>query len=225
MSEPRPGAGSSISPTPRKVWLSSASSSPMSACFSRLVVARALHVLGVGDPDVLRERVEDLVQDLVHPVDVVGLEIVGRIHQQAEAGMIDLREHLHGLLDRADDVVDIGFEQEHRAVVIGGLGEVGDHLPALLETLFGLVLLVVDPVGFGVVGAGLGDDVGRAEMAGVADDLLEVADAPVALRLVRVDDVGVAGNAADRQVMVAEGVADLLSLVLGDLARAEGRDP
>ena len=184
----------------------------------RLVVARALHVLGVGDLDLVGQRVEHLVQDLVHPVDVVRLEIVGRIHQQAEARMVDLREHLHRLLDRADDVVDIGFEQEDRAVVIGGLGEVGDHLAALLEAFLGLVLRVVHPVGLGVVGAGLGDHVGRAEMAGVADDLLEIADALLALGLVRMDDVGVARHAADRQIVVAEGVANLLRLVLGDLA-------
>ena len=99
--------------------------------------------------------------------------------------MVDLREHLHRLLDRADDIVDIGFEQEHRAVVIGGLREVGDHLAALLEAFLGLVLRVMHPVGLGVVGAGLGDHVGRAEVARVADDLLEVADALVALGLVR----------------------------------------
>ncbi len=183
-----------------------------------LVVARALDVLGVGDLDLVGQRVEDLVQDLVHVVDVVGLEVVGRVHQQAEAGMVDLGEHLHRLLDRADDVVDVGLEQEHRAVVIGGLGEVGDDLAALLEALLGLVLGVRHPVELGVVGAGLRDHVARAEVAGVADDLLEVADALLALRLVGVDDVGVAGDAADRQVVVAEGVAHLLGLVLGDLA-------
>ena len=61
--------------------------------------------------------------------------------------MVDLREHLHRLLDRADDIVDIGFEQEHRAMVIGRLGEVGDHLAAFLEAFLGLVLGVMHPVG------------------------------------------------------------------------------
>ena len=106
-------------------------------------------------------------------------------------------------------------------MVVGGLREVGDDLAALLEAFLGLVLRVRDPVGLGVVGAGLGDDVGRAEVPGVADDLLEVADALRALRLVGVDDVRVARDAADRQVVVAEGVADLLRLRLGDLARTE----
>ena len=95
--------------------------------------------------------------------------------------MIDLREHPHRLLDRADDVVDVGFEQEHRAVVIGRLRELGDHLAAVLEAFLGLVLGVMHPIGFGVVGAGLGDHVGRAEVARVADDLLEIADAALAL--------------------------------------------
>ncbi|ESY36957.1 hypothetical protein X746_28380 [Mesorhizobium sp. LNJC380A00] len=145
------------------------------------------------------------------------LEIIGRIHQQAEARMVDLREHFDRLLDRADDIVDIGFEQEHRAVVVSRLGKLGDHLAAFLESFLGLVLGMMDPVGFGVVGAGFGDHVRRAEVAGVADDLLEIADALVALGLVGMDDVGVARHAADRQVVVAEDVAHLLGLVLGDL--------
>ena len=56
-----------------------------------LVRAGALDVLGVRDPDLVGQRVEYLVQDLVHLVDVVRLEIVRRIHQQAETGMVDLR--------------------------------------------------------------------------------------------------------------------------------------
>src|SRR5690606_22397888 len=40
-------------------------------------------------------------------------------------------------------------------------------------------------------------------------------------RLVGVDDVGVARDAADRQVVVAEGVPHLLRLVLGDLSGGE----
>ncbi len=101
----------------------------------------------MGDLDVLGQGVEHLIQDLIHLVDVVGLEIVGRVHQQAEAGVIDLCEHLHGFLDAAHDVVDVGFQQEGRAVVIGGLRQIRDDLAAFLETLFGLVLRVVDPVG------------------------------------------------------------------------------
>ena len=58
-------------------------------------------------------------------------------------------------------------------------------------------------------------------MARVADDLLEVADALLALRLVRMDDVRVARHAADRKIVVAEGVAHLLRLVVGDLARRQ----
>ncbi len=184
----------------------------------RLVVARALHILGVADLDLVGERIEHLVQYLVHAVDIVRLEIVSRIHQQTEAGMIDLRKHLDGLLDGADDVVHVGFEQEDRAVVIGMLGKIGDDLAALLEALFRLVLRVMHPVGFRVVGAGFRDDIGRAEMTRVTDDFLEIADAAVALGLIGVDDVRVAGDAGDRQVMIAEGLADPDALVLGDLA-------
>ncbi len=132
--------------------------------------------------------------------------------------MIDLREHFYGLLDGSDDVVHIGFEQEDRAVVIGMLGDIRDDLAALLEALFRLVLRMMHPVGLGVEGAGFRNDIGRAEMAGVADDFLEVADATLALGLVGVDDVRVAGNAGDRQVVIAEGLADSHALVLGDLA-------
>jgi hypothetical protein len=92
--------------------------------------------------------------------------------------MADLSEHAHRLLDGTDDVVDIGLQQEDRAMVIGSLGEVGDDLAALLEAFLRLVLRVVNPVGLGVEGSRLGDDIGRAEMPRVADDLLEVADPP-----------------------------------------------
>ena len=135
--------------------------------------------------------------------------------------MIDLREHAHRLLDRADDVVDIGFEQEHRAVVVGFLGQFGDHLAAGLEAFLGLVLRIAHPVGFGVVGAGLRNHVGRAEIAGVADDLLQPLDIGLALLEVGMDDVGVAGNGADRQVVRPERVAHLLGLLLVDLAGAK----
>lgn len=46
-----------------------------------LVAARALHVLGMRDFDLVGQRVEHLVQHLVHAVDIVRLEVVGRVHQ------------------------------------------------------------------------------------------------------------------------------------------------
>jgi polyhydroxyalkanoate synthesis regulator phasin len=49
-------------------------------------VLRARNVLGVGDLDFVGERVEDLVDDLVHAVDVVVLEVVRRVHQEPKPG-------------------------------------------------------------------------------------------------------------------------------------------
>ena len=114
--------------------------------FLRLVGAGELHVLGVGDADLVRERVEHPVELALHVADVVRLEIIGRVHQQAERAVVDRREHPQRLVDRADDVVDIGLEQEGRAVVIGDLDEVADHLRAIGEALFGPVLRVAHPV-------------------------------------------------------------------------------
>ncbi|ESY42295.1 hypothetical protein X746_24615 [Mesorhizobium sp. LNJC380A00] len=135
--------------------------------------------------------------------------------------MVDLREHFDRLLDRADDIVDIGFEQEHRAVVVSRLGKVRDHLAAFLEAFLGLVPGVMHPVGFGVVCACLRDHVGRAEGARIADDFLEIADALVALGFVGMNDVGVARDAADRQIVVAKRVAHCPRLVPGDLPGRE----
>ena len=84
-------------------------------------------------------------EDLVHLVDVVALEIVGRVHQQAECRMVDLGEHPHSFFDRTHDVVDVGFQQEHRAVVIGGLHELRDDLAAFLEAFLRLVLRIAAP--------------------------------------------------------------------------------
>ena len=135
--------------------------------------------------------------------------------------MVHLREHAHRLLHRAHDVVHVGLEQEHRAVVVGLLGELRDHLAAGLEPFLGLCSWVAHPLGFSVVGAGLRDDVGRAESAGVADDLLQPIHIGLTMAQVRVDDIGVAGDAGDRQVLGPEGVANGLGLVLGDLPGAE----
>jgi hypothetical protein len=184
-------------------------------------VLGARDVLGMGDLDLVGQRVEDLVQDLVHLVDVVVLEVVRGVHQEAEARVVDLREHPHRFLDRAHDVVHVGLQQEHRAVVVGLLRQLRDDLAAGLEPFLGPVLGVRHPFGFGVVGPRLGDDVGGAELPGVADDLLEPVDVLRPVAFVRVDDVGVARDGADRQVVVAEHVAHALGLVGRDVAVAQ----
>ena len=191
----------------------------MSACFSEVSASARLTSLAWLMRTRSDQRVEDLLQHRVHLVDIVVLEIVGRVHQQAKARMVDLGEHPHRLLDRAHHVVDIGLEQEHRAVVVGDLRQLADHLAAVGEAFLGLVLRVMHPVRIGVERAGLGDDVGRAEVPGVADDRLELVEPPLALGWVGMDDVGVAGNAADRQVVVAEGLAHALGLLDRDRFR------
>ncbi len=136
------------------------------------------------------------------------LEVVGRVHQQAQARAGHVGEQAQRLVDRADDVVDIGLEQEDGAVVIGGAGQLGDHRAALLVAFLGLVLRVVHPVAVGGEGAGLADDIGAAQVAGVADQRPQMLQLGLSRRRVGVDDVGVAADGADRQVVVAEGLAD-----------------
>ena len=135
--------------------------------------------------------------------------------------MVDLREHFHRFLDRPHDVVDVGLQEEDGPVIIGRLGEIGDHLAAFLEPFFGLVLLVMHPVRFRIVGARFRDHVAGAETTGVADDLLEIADPLLALGLIGVNDVGVAGDAADGQIVPAKRVAHFFRLVRRDLAGGE----
>jgi hypothetical protein len=89
-------------------------------------------------------------------------------------------------------------------MVVGDLRQFGNHLAAILEALLGLVLRMADPIGVGVEGAGFGNHVRRAEMARIANDRLQVIEPALALVRVRMDDVGIAGNRADRQVVVAE---------------------
>ena len=66
-------------------------------------------------------------------------------------------------------------------MVIGFLGELLDHLDAGFVAFLGLVLRIVNPVAVRIVSAGLGNDVGRTEIAGVANDFLQRPDPPAAL--------------------------------------------
>jgi hypothetical protein len=102
-------------------------------------------------------------------------------------------------------------------MVICGLREIGYDLPALLEAFLRLVLRMMNPVRLGVVGSCLGDHVTRTELASIAEDFFQISDALPSLRLVGMDNVRIAGDAADRQILVAERVPDFLRLFLGDL--------
>jgi hypothetical protein len=86
--------------------------------------------------------------------------------------MIQLGEHPERLLDRAHDVVDVGFEQGNRAAVVGELSELGDHRAAIIPPFFGLVLRMVNPVALGRERPGLRDHVGAAQVLRVAQNLL-----------------------------------------------------
>src|ERR1700722_17408643 len=130
--------------------------------------------------------------------------------------MVDLREHAQRLIDRADDVIDVGLEQKDRTMIVGDLHEVANYVDAILETLFGLVLGMMHPVAFGRERSGLGDHIGAAEIARVTNDRLEVIEPAFALVFVGVADIGIPGNAADRQMMLAKGVANLAAFVLRD---------
>jgi hypothetical protein len=104
-------------------------------------------------------------------------------------------------------------------MVIGGLGEFRDDLAAVLEPFLRLVLRVADPVRCGIEGAGLRDDIGRAETPCMTDDGAEVVQALLPLSRIGMDDIGVAGNRADWQVVVAEGLPHALGLLRRDRIR------
>ncbi len=55
----------------------------------------------------------------------------------------------------------------------------------------------------------------------MADDLFEIADATLTLCLVWMNNVRVAGNARDRQIVIAESLTNFDALILGDLTRTE----
>jgi len=87
-------------------------------------------------------------------------------------------------------------------MVIGGLREVGDDLGAIPRSLPGLVLLVIAPNRTRCCRCRSPRSHRRARNHGAwRIDLLQIVDPAFPLRFVRMDDVGVAENAADRQVL------------------------
>jgi hypothetical protein len=89
------------------------------------------------------------------------------------------------------------------------LDQVTDNVTTDLVAFFSLVLVVVDPVTFGVERTGLADHIRRAELAGERDNLLESFQIG-ALRVgIGMYQIGVAGDAADREIGLAECLADL----------------
>src|SRR5690625_2603946 len=66
---------------------------PYVAMFLALVVARTLHILGMANTDPVRQRIKDLIENFVHAVNVMGFKIVGWIHKQAQARMVNFRKH------------------------------------------------------------------------------------------------------------------------------------
>src|ERR1700733_13568160 len=133
--------------------------------------------------------------------------------------MVDLREHAQRLIDRTDDIVDIGLEQKHSTVVIGNLDKIADHIHAILEALFGLVLGMVHPVAVGRERSGFGDHIGTAEIARVANERLEMIEPALALVLIGMDDIGIAGDATYGQVVLPR-ILRHLSLVMDTVERS-----
>ena len=70
----------------------------------------------------------------------MGFEIVVG-HQPSELWLIS---NIAAFVDGADDVVDVGVEQEHRAVIVGGLDEVANDVDAVLEFFLSPVLRMVN---------------------------------------------------------------------------------
>ncbi|MCY1311862.1 hypothetical protein D9M70_622240 [compost metagenome] len=75
----------------------------------------------MADLDLVAQCIKDLIEDFIHAINVMRLKIIGRVHQQAKARMINLRKHLDRFFDRTNNVVHIGFEQEHSTMIIGKL--------------------------------------------------------------------------------------------------------
>jgi hypothetical protein len=133
--------------------------------------------------------------------------------------MVDFREHAQRFLYRADHIVHIGFHQEHCAMVVGMLGKLAYDFAAFFPAFLAFVSGMVHPVAVGGKGAGLGYDIGRSEILRMREDFFQIVVAPLAFGLVGMDDVGIGGNAGNRQVVITESIADRRAFRLGDLAR------
>jgi hypothetical protein len=148
------------------------------------------------------------MQNPVHGINVVRFEVVGQVHQQPQPRMIDLREHLHGFLNRAD-VVHIGFQQDHRAVVIGFLRQFRDDRAASLKAFLG------------VIRPGFRDHIRRPQGPRVADAVFQTVHIRLAVRHIGVNDVGIAQDTTDRQIMRAKRIAHFFAVRRRQIAVAQ----